>query len=131
MKIAALSATALALATASAIATPSLARDYGRYDAVCSEQTHDAGTKGAVLGGLAGALLGSSIAGHGNKTGGLAIGAVAGALLGDSIARSSAKDSRACEARDYGRVAWRGQADGYDRGAYRPHRYSGYDPYGY
>jgi hypothetical protein len=129
MKIAALSATALALAAATAVATPSYARDYGYYDS-CSAKKQDAGTKGAVIGGLAGALLGSSLAGHGDKTGGLAIGAVAGALVGNSIARSDAKDSRTCQARDYRRASWRGYADEGRRADYRPHRYDGYRSYG-
>ena len=149
MKIAALSATALALVTAGAVATPSFAQDYrgygygygdGRADA-CQAKQHDSGTTGAVLGGIAGALIGSNLASHhGGRTGGMALGAVAGAVLGNNIGRSSAKSSGICEERDYGRVAYRraqpyyGDAnyrgDGY-RNGYRPYRYSGYDPYSY
>jgi hypothetical protein len=133
MKIRALSATALALVAAGAVATPSFARDYGYYatEAACHDKQHDAGTTGAVLGGLAGALLGSSVAGHGSRTGGAVIGGLAGALVGNSIGRSSAKDSHACEARDYGRVDYRARryyGGDYYRTDYRPYRDN---PYGY
>jgi hypothetical protein len=147
MKIAALSATALALAGAVATATPSMAHDYPGYaygyggPDPCSVQQHDSGTAGAVLGGLAGALLGSSLAGHHARGGGVAIGAVAGAVIGNNIARSNARSSDACRARDYGDVSWRGAAPyggGYYRSNYRPYgygydgddRYEGYSPYG-
>ena len=158
-KIAALSATALAVLSAAAFATPSFAHDYpgyaygyggdARYDD-CSDRQHDAGTTGAVLGGIAGALLGSSLAPHhGNRAGGAAIGAVAGAVIGNNIGRSNAKSSDVCEARDYGRVAWRraapyaayDRADAYRGGYYgdrdyrdyRDYRggYRAYDPYSY
>jgi len=137
MKFAALTATALALVTAGAVATPSFARDYGYFSAAdaCHAKKQTKGTTGAVVGGLAGALLGSQVAGHGSNTEGAVIGGLAGALLGNSIGRSSAKDTRACEARDYGRVTYRERqpyygADAY-RSSYRPHRYSGYDAYSY
>ncbi|MDB5447231.1 MAG: glycine zipper protein [Phenylobacterium sp.] len=145
MKIAALSATALALVTAGAVATPSFAQDYpgygyGRADA-CQSKQHNNGTTGAVLGGIAGALIGSNLASHhGGRTGGMALGAVAGAVLGNNLGRSSAKSSGACDERDYGRVAYR-RTQPYDGGGYygsdyrggddRAYRYSGYDPYSY
>jgi hypothetical protein len=139
-KIAAISATALAIVGAAATATPSSARDYGYYGAAetCHAKKQDKGATGAVIGGLAGALLGSQVAGHGSHTGGALIGGLAGALIGNGVGRSSASDSRACQAASYGRVAYRGYDDGarayrysgYDRGV-QPYRYSGYDPYGY
>jgi hypothetical protein len=132
MKFAAVTATALAVLTAGASATPSMARDYRDYGdyadygagAACHARKHDNGTAGAVLGGIAGALLGSSLASHhGGRAGGAALGAVAGALLGNTIGRSSAKGSEPCEARDYGQVSYQSQPSwngGYWRGAYRP-----------
>ena len=45
---------------------------------------------GTVAGGGAGALLGSAIAGRGDKTLGAVIGAVGGALLGNQVTKSSA-----------------------------------------
>jgi hypothetical protein len=148
MKIAALSATALAVVTAGAVATPSFAQDYGYYgaDAACHDSQHNSGTTGAVIGGIAGALIGSNLASHhGGRTGGAALGAVAGALVGNSIGRSRAKESNACDGRDYGRVTYRerqssyggdyyrsdyGRSD-YGRSDYRSYRSSGYDPYSY
>ena len=146
MKIAAITATALAVVTAGALATPSFAYDYrgGYYAAAdaCHDSQHDRGTTGAVLGGLAGALLGSNLASHhGGRAGGAALGALAGAFVGNSIGRSTAKDSSACEARDEGRISYRGRQPEYGRpdvyggyyrrSDYRPPRYTGYDPYGY
>ncbi|HKR87668.1 MAG TPA: glycine zipper 2TM domain-containing protein [Phenylobacterium sp.] len=143
---AALSAAALTVLGAAAAATPSFAQDYGRYGYgygyadPCQTTQHDRGTTGAVLGGIAGALLGSNLASHhGGRAGGAALGAVAGAVIGNNIGRSSAKSSDACEARDYGQVAWRRPApdygyrdDGYRAYRYREDvRYRPYDPYGY
>lgn len=134
-KIAALSAAALAVITAgTAVATPSQARDYrgyGHYDDACRTSKTNKGTAGAVIGGLAGAVLGSNIAGRGDRTEGAVIGGVAGALIGNGVGRSSAKSSYACEARDYGHVRYDPNAPyygnpydrGYDR---RNYRYSGY-----
>lgn len=138
MKIAAVSATALALLAAGA--APSFAHDYPGYgyeggDDACQARQHDNGATGAVLGGLAGALLGSNLASHhGGRGGGAALGAVAGAVIGNSIGRSSAKSSDTCQARDaYGPVAYRraapyaGYAPAYGGDYYR----SDYRPRGY
>jgi uncharacterized protein YcfJ len=84
MKIAVITGAVAALA-AGAIATPTFAQDY------CHEHRQSNGTAGAVVGGLAGAVLGSQVAGHGARTEGSVIGGIAGALIGNSIGRSSAK----------------------------------------
>jgi len=148
-KLTAISAAALAVLSAGAAATPSFAGDYRSYgyDDTCRSRQHDNGTTGAVVGGVAGALLGSSLAGrHDGRTGGAVIGGLAGALLGNSIGRSSAKSSDSCDGRDYGREYRRpvygarydrGYSDwGYsDRGygyGYRDRSYGHrYDPYSY
>lgn len=142
---AALSAAALTVLGVGAAATPSFAQDYGRYGYgygyadPCQTTQHDRGATGAVLGGIAGALLGSNLASHhGGRPAGAALGAVAGAVIGNSIGRSSATSSDACEARDYGQVAWRRPTpvygyrdDGYRAYRYRDDiRYRPYDPYG-
>ena len=137
---AALSAAALTVLGAGAVATPTFAQDYGYgygYADPCQTTQHDRGTAGALLGGIAGALLGSNLASHhGGRAGGAALGAVAGAVIGNNVGRSTAKSSDACEARDYGRVAWRQPAPyaSYrdDRYGYREDvRYRPYDPYSY
>lgn len=90
---------ALVLATAAAgltAATPMLAQahDYRRYDDDCTDRIHRNGTTGAIIGGLAGAAIGSNLAAsHGGRTGGAVLGAAAGAAVGSNIARSSTKDS--------------------------------------
>ena len=88
--------TIVALASAVAITAPTLAipqfahaqsaRSYGTGD-ICAAQQRSAGTKGAVVGGLAGALLGSQVAGRGAKTEGAVLGGVVGAVAGHEIAR--------------------------------------------
>jgi hypothetical protein len=150
MKIAAISTAALVLAGAAAVATPSLAQPYPgqaygygyAQPEPCAARQHDAGVNGAVLGGLAGALLGSSVVPHnGQRAGGAAIGAIAGAVLGNNIARSNANASDTCRARDYGYVRYRatGPYGGYApygasyyRDGDRPYRhFTGYDAYSY
>jgi hypothetical protein len=105
----------IASVAAGALAAPTFAsaQPYGYYDD-CRAHERSNGTAGTIIGGIAGALLGSSVAPHhGNRAGGAAIGGVAGALIGNSIGRSSAKsNSYACNG-------------GYD------HRYYSYDNRGY
>src|SRR5215468_9760921 len=48
----------------------------------CEAARQHASNRGAVLGGLGGAVLGSAIAGHGVKTEGAVIGGVGGVLAG-------------------------------------------------
>ena len=102
MKVAAISTAVVAALAVSAAAVPSFAQDYRGYGYdnrdPCQEKTHNNGTAGALLGGIAGALIGSNLASHhGGRSGGAVLGAVAGAALGNNIARSSAKSSGACE----------------------------------
>ena len=103
MKVAAISGAVIAALAATAVATPSFAQSYGyARDSGCRSD----GTAGTVIGGIAGALLGSSLAAHhGGRAGGAAIGGVAGALIGNSVARKSCGDrgysSRYSSTRDY------------------------------
>lgn len=85
MKTAAITGAVLAALAAGAIATPSSARD------PCEQRKHNNGTAGAVLGGIAGAVLGHNIGHHGGRTGGAIIGGVAGAAVGNNIGRSGTK----------------------------------------
>jgi len=57
-------------------------RRYGRY---FGQRCHDDGTTGAIIGAIAGGLLGSSVAGRGDRTVGALIGGGAGALIGHAI----------------------------------------------
>lgn len=45
------------------------------------------GTKGTVIGGLAGGTLGAAVAGNGAKTEGAVLGGVVGAIAGNQIAK--------------------------------------------
>ena len=88
MKTATISGAVIAALAVGALATPTFAQPYRAYDNGC--QTRSDGTAGAVIGGIAGALLGSNLASHhGGRAGGAALGGVAGALIGNSIARSN------------------------------------------
>jgi hypothetical protein len=90
MKAAAISGAVIAALAAGALATPTFAQPYRSYAYDNGCQTRSDGTAGAVIGGIAGALLGSNLASHhGGRAGGAAIGGVAGALIGNSIARSN------------------------------------------
>ncbi len=57
-------------------------RRYGRY---YGQRCHDDGTTGTIIGAIAGGLLGSSVAGRGDRTIGALIGGGAGALIGHAI----------------------------------------------
>lgn len=63
--------------------------DDGRY--YCRR---DNGTTGLLIGGAAGAIAGSEIAGRGDRTVGAIIGGIGGALLGRSIDRNSGNGVR-------------------------------------
>ena len=112
MKTAAISGAVIAALAAGAVAAPTIAsvQPYGYYNSDCRAKERSNGTAGAVIGGIAGALLGSSVAPHhGNRAGGAAIGGVAGALAGNSIGRSS------------------GKSNCYNQGYYENGRYYSYD----
>jgi hypothetical protein len=115
MKTRFLTGALIAATAASALVVPTFAsaQPYGYdYDS-CRSREHSNGAAGAIIGGIAGALLGSSVAPHhGNRAGGAAIGGVTGALIGNSIGRSSAKsNSYACNGYD-------GRAYGYSAPTY-------------
>jgi uncharacterized protein YcfJ len=57
----------------------------------CEKERQEASNKGAVVGGITGAVVGSQVAGDGAKSEGGAIGAVGGILAGRQIAK---KDHR-------------------------------------
>jgi uncharacterized protein YcfJ len=57
----------------------------------CERARQDASNQGAVVGGVAGAVIGSNVAGNGAKSEGGVIGALAGATVGRDVAK---KDHR-------------------------------------
>lgn len=58
--------------------------DHGRYHD--RHRCHD-GTGGAIIGAIAGGLLGNAVAGYGDRTAGTIIGGGVGALAGNAIGR--------------------------------------------
>ncbi len=120
----------IASMAAGALAAPTFAsaQSYG-YDRDCRASERSDGTAGTIIGGIAGALLGSSVAPHhGNRAGGAAIGGVAGALIGNSIGRSAGKSCDSYDNRDYqGRSYSSYSAPTYYRGGYDGrYGYNGY-----
>lgn len=127
---------ALALSMFAAIAAPALAQEAppppppppgaapgpaydtagGHYYDGCHRDTVNRGTGGAVVGALAGAVVGSQVAASGHRTDGSLVGGVLGALIGNKVGR----DSAACDDGGY--------AYGYGgpRPAYRTYVYRGY-----
>lgn len=67
-----------------------------RYMTDCQVKKRQGTTNGAVIGALAGAVIGSQVSGRGQRSEGSAVGALAGAVLGSQIGRSSAKNSEEC-----------------------------------
>lgn len=61
------------------------------YQQDCLKKKRDRMVAGGALGAIAGAVLGSNVAGRGAKSEGGVLGAVAGAVAGGAIARSTAK----------------------------------------
>lgn len=57
----------------------------------CYAQKRQSGTTGAIVGGVAGAVLGSQVAGRGARTEGAVIGGAAGAVAGHQIGTHSVK----------------------------------------
>jgi uncharacterized protein YcfJ len=112
MKTAAISGALIAALAAGAVALPtvSAAQPYG-YASDCRRSD---GTAGTIIGGIAGAVLGSNLAAHhGGRAGGAAIGGVAGALLGNSIARSGSSCGTYNQASGYDNRGYDNQSYGY------------------
>jgi hypothetical protein len=66
-------------------AAPSIA---SAQDSYCERANSSNRTAGTVIGGVAGALLGSAIAGNSSNTAGTVAGGIAGAVVGNQIAKS-------------------------------------------
>jgi hypothetical protein len=122
-RVLAVAAVGLTAAAAPALAQARDYRGYG-YDDGCQGRIHNNGTTGALLGGVAGALIGSNVAHGGGRTGGALIGAAAGAAVGSNIARSSTKQN--CRGPSY-RTSYRDY--GYQPGYYADPGYGDYNSY--
>lgn len=87
--LAAAAATALPAFVAPTFASAQAPRGvYYTSDPCRAEQRHKA-QGGAVLGGIAGAVIGSNVAGRGNRTGGTIVGGALGAAAGHQIGKNS------------------------------------------
>ncbi|WP_372784086.1 glycine zipper domain-containing protein [Phenylobacterium sp.] len=74
-------------------------RDYGRDNngQVVCRNDHSSATAGAIIGALAGAALGSNVAGRGVRTEGAVLGGVVGAGIGGAV--GNANDRYRCDSR--------------------------------
>jgi hypothetical protein len=104
----------------------------------CHAKKSTNGTSGAILGGIAGALLGSNVTHGGGRTGGAIIGGVAGAAVGSNVGRNGVKcDNNGYYYNDngyyynnasgyydsYGRFHYYSRSDGYwSNGVWYPYR---------
>jgi len=90
----------LTIAAAIAVAAPCLAipqfaaaqayREYGSYDP-CRAAQRSSANQGTVAGGVLGAVLGSAIAGRGNRFAGAVAGGAVGAVAGHAVGKSQVK----------------------------------------
>ena len=75
--------------TASSLAVTAADAQSRRYRVtVCNKSK---AKNGAIIGGLGGALLGNTVAGHGNKTEGTLLGGAVGAVAGHEIGKGKQK----------------------------------------
>lgn len=82
-------ATAVGFTVSAVAVTAADAQSGGRYRVlVCNKSK---AKNGAVIGALGGALLGNTIAGHGNKTEGTLLGAGVGGVAGHEIGKHKKK----------------------------------------
>lgn len=115
-----LAAAAAAATLTAGLSAPSIAGAQPYYDGqygygdYCGHQRGGNAIAGAIIGGIAGALIGNGVAGHGERGDGTAIGAVIGAGAGAAIG-GSATDCR--DGRDY------------SHRYYRPNYYQPYSGY--
>lgn len=84
----------------------------------CEQQRDERSAAGAIIGGIAGAVVGSNVADRKNRTEGAVLGGVVGAVAGTAIARSSADCDRA-----YGYYDSNGQWHANNRRVERPSGY--------
>ncbi|MEO8115734.1 MAG: glycine zipper 2TM domain-containing protein [Phenylobacterium sp.] len=79
---------------AAGIAAAALMPSFALAQQTCEQQQNNR-VAGTVVGAGLGALLGSAIAGHGDKTTGAVIGGIGGAVVGNQVAKSNTDCSRA------------------------------------
>ncbi|MES1201998.1 MAG: glycine zipper domain-containing protein [Pseudomonadota bacterium] len=95
--------------TSLGVAQPAAAQNYRNYNDAYVAQSQDCQQSrtnrtvgGAIIGGLAGAILGSHAAGRGHRGDGTALGAAVGAVAGGAIGNSTARNSERCQAPEQG-----------------------------
>ncbi len=112
----------LAAASLTPLALPAAAQQ--SYNSACNQVKNDRQAMGAVLGGLAGGLIGNQSAGRGARDEGTALGLVVGGLVGSQIAKGDIR----CPSNVYTAAPQYGYDPSADR--YAQERYnSGYSAY--
>ncbi len=86
-----------------AIAGPDIARaqDVHSYDGYCYVKRADAEHSGAIVGAIAGGVIGSNVASRGDRGTGTVVGALLGAAVGSSVDNDRARDLRCYHDRYY------------------------------
>jgi len=104
-----------------------------QYDPCARERQGRTGA-GAVVGGGAGAVIGSQLAARGRRTEGSILGGVLGAAIGSQVGRSSSDACRSYQS-SYGQQGYYNQngyaQNGYSQPSYYDNRYSGDQGYRY
>ncbi|KAK0341839.1 hypothetical protein LTR94_024757, partial [Friedmanniomyces endolithicus] len=104
-----------------------------QYDPCARERQGRTGA-GAVIGGGAGAVIGSQLAARGRRTEGSILGGVLGAVVGSQVGRSSSNDCRTYQSSGYynqGYSQGYGQSYGQPSYGYYDDRYTGDQGYRY
>jgi hypothetical protein len=122
---------ALVTAAVAGAQTPAAAQSY-YGDPHCQQQRQNRMAAGALIGGLAGAVLGNNVAADNAQTEGTVLGGVAGAVAGAAIGRATA----GCDTADRQRYGYHNNAPhssysnntvhGYSGHGYSGHGYSGH-----
>jgi hypothetical protein len=104
-------------------------RGYPSYDP-CSRERQGRTGAGAVIGGGAGAVIGSQLAARGRRTEGSILGGVLGAVVGSQVGRSSSDACRSYQS-SYGSSGYYNQGYNQPTYGYYDNRYSGDQGYRY
>jgi Glycine zipper 2TM domain len=102
--------------------------DYNRYPQQsydpCARERQGRTGAGAVIGGGAGAVIGSQLAARGRRTEGSILGGVVGAVIGSQVGRSSSDACRTYQS-SYGSSGYYSQSDSQPSYGYYDDRYTG------
>ena len=119
-------ATGASLASATALPTAASAQDYNSYQ--CNRERSGNTVAGAIIGGIAGAAIGNSVAGRGDRGTGTVVGGALGATVGAGVGSSSTRCYDAPSRYDYQRRDYDSRYDYSTTPSYSYDRSDSYTP---